>query len=355
MTTEETIAKPATAASEPAPEQRQSGWRLVCRRALLALVLLYAVAVAGVWAWMRLASIDSWAISFLLFGPRWLIALPLIVLVPAAAVWRRRLLWLLAVAGLVVLGPILGFRANVFGRHAPSDLRVLTCNLDVQAYDIGKLGALIFREQPDVVAFQEAKAAPPRIVWPEGWHFVHLDELLVASRYPIMEKEVCTRPHVASKPLVVRCLIQMPDREVQFFVLHLLTPRRGLKAVLNRQTGIDLSRVPELEVALRQWIEDSQAASDFIAGFPGAKIVAGDFNMPVESPIYRRFWATLDNAFSTAGLGFGFSKITEEEGSTYGTRIDHLLYTPPWRCVRAWLGADIGSDHRPLVANFAFD
>jgi len=58
----------------------------------------------------------------------------------------------------------------------------------------------------------------------------------------------------------------------------------------------------------------------------GTTIVTGDFNMPVESAIYRNTWSVFSNAFNTAGLGFGYTKITPKRGSTYGTRIDHILF-----------------------------
>ena len=81
-------------------------------------------------------------------------------------------------------------------------------------------------------------------------------------------------------------------------------------------------------------------------------IVMGDFNMPVESTIYRRCWPRLADAFSTSGWGFGFTKTSEKRGWSYGARIDHVLFSPPWRCLRCWVGGEIGSDHLPLVAEF---
>ena len=78
-------------------------------------------------------------------------------------------------------------------------------------------------------------------------------------------------------------------------------------------------------------------------------ILAGDFNMPVESRIYREFWGDFRDAFSAAGNGWGETKLT----SWYGTRIDHVLYSPPWVCRRVSVGPPMGSDHCPLVADLA--
>ena len=90
---------------------------------------------------------------------------------------------------------------------------------------------------------------------------------------------------------------------------------------------------------------------EWLGRFPEPKILAGDFNMPVESTIYRRYWSRYRNAFTWAGTGFGYSKQTEIRGYVYGTRIDHILTDGHWRALRCYLGPDLGSDHLPLVAD----
>jgi endonuclease/exonuclease/phosphatase (EEP) superfamily protein YafD len=199
---------------------------------------------------------------------------------------------------------------------------------------------------------QEVPGVPPSIAWPRGWHVVHQDEFLVASRFPVVAREGLPWLGIPGKLTAIRYTLQMPDGELQLFNLHLTSPRRGLEAVLDRNKGLDVSRAPTLEAGLQTRARASQLASDWIRAFPGPKIVAGDFNTPVESAIFRQNWSWMDNAFSSAGFGFGFTKITEKRGWSFGARIDHVLYTPPWRCVRAWVGPDVGSDHLPLVAEF---
>ena len=78
-------------------------------------------------------------------------------------------------------------------------------------------------------------------------------------------------------------------------------------------------------------------------------LVAGGFNLPVESTIYRAYWRDLRNAFEETGTGFGWSK---GEGKLLRIRIDHVLgnATAP-RPVGTWLGPDWGSDHRPVIAD----
>jgi len=277
---------------------------------------------------------------------------PLALLVPAVAIWNRRIWWLLALTGVLILGPILGFQFHLADASGQVALRILTCNVNQARFDLEKMAEILDRDRPDIVALQEVPGNVPPIDWPPGWHLVRRDEYLLVSRFPIVLQDGHTRPGFSSKLAAVRYTVELPDRDVQLFNLHLSSPRWGLEAVLDRQTGLDVSKAPSLEASLRQRAYESRLVSDWIAQFPGAKIVVGDFNTPVESAIYRQYWSWLKNAFSTAGFGFGFTKVTEELGMSYGARIDHVLYTPPWRCVRAWVGPDIGSDHLPLVVEF---
>ncbi len=78
-------------------------------RGLGAIVWLYVAMLAVVWLLLRLGGDRWWFATLILFGPRWLCAVPLAALVPAAALVRRRLLWPLTAAAVVAVGPIMGF------------------------------------------------------------------------------------------------------------------------------------------------------------------------------------------------------------------------------------------------------
>ena len=75
-------------------------------------------------------------------------------------------------------------------------------------------------------------------------------------------------------------------------------------------------------------------------------LLAGDFNMPVESAIYGQCWSRFSNAFDAVGLGLGHTKFTRWRG----VRIDHILAGPGWRFRRCWVGPDVHSDHHPVIA-----
>jgi vancomycin resistance protein VanJ len=133
-----------------------------------------------------------WPVTVLLFGPRWTLLLPLVVLAPSALVWDRSLLVPLALAALVILGPVMGFRTGwrtLLPRgEEVEDLRVVSFN----AAGGGSLHLpppeLLARWKGDIVAFQECgKALAEGLRRVPGWEVDSRSGLCLASRFPIME------------------------------------------------------------------------------------------------------------------------------------------------------------------------
>lgn len=131
---------------------------------------------------------------------------------------------------------------------------------------------------------------------------------------------------------------------VHFINVHLASPRSGLVAVIEGywRGGAELQANSDL----RRW--QSAAIRHWAEKLTGPVLIAGDFNTPVESTIYREHWSTYTNAFSFAGWGVGNTHFTRRTG----VRIDHVLANKSFRAQRCWVGPDLGSAHRPLVATF---
>ena len=144
------------------------------------------------------------------------------------------------------------------------------------------------------------------------------------------------------------------ERDIDFFSTHLLSPRDGLGVVLDRQTLLRPSEGPALTADIKQRSQESEDAESWVRRLSTSPILAGDFNMPTDSSIYRRDWAKYRNAFSDAGLGCGYTEWPRIRGFSWGVRIDHILTAGSWRPRRCWVGPDIGSDHLPLVADLVW-
>lgn len=317
---------------------------------LAAIVVGYLLTIVWLWIWMVTWGDRTWLATLFLFGPRWLCAMPWPALALAAGLWKRWLLAPLAVTGWIILFPIMGFEIHlprIAGAGVP--LRVMTCNVDERRFSVADLAELIVNEQPDVVALQEVRERTP-FVWPADWHVIEQDEFILASRWPIAMRERLTHDEGRLDLVAIRFTVQLPDREVQVFNTHLTSPRAGIEAVLNSNTIVDTSQAVKLTEMLAWRAKQSRRTADWIASFAGPKIVLGDFNTPVESAIFRRDWSWLTDSFDSTGLGFGFTKRSEAFGISYGSRIDHVLADDSWRVRRCWVGADVGSDHWPLLA-----
>ena len=343
---------PATSASAPTSSHRGAG----SARRLSVLVWLYALAVIGVALLLHQLSDVWWPATLVLFAPRWLWALPLLALVPMALRRRPRLLWVLAATALVLVVPVLGWvppsPSSLTGPATPPDLRVLTYNIGGGNLIPAEIVPWLDEVAPDVALFQECNAAiePARAALVQrGWKVEVQHGSCMVSRHPIRKVEVRDTTEIwkmGGSGIIVRYEVAAPGRVIHIVNLHLETVREGLAAVMKRGWG----GVSELELNIEQRDIESTLARAFALQTPDALVVAGDFNMPVESAIYRRYWSDFTNAFSSAGQGWGATKATR----WHGIRIDHVLLGPGWVCVRAWVGPHLGMDHRPMIAEIAW-
>lgn len=316
----------------------------------------YAALVALVCAVLWTLGDRWWPATVYLFGPRWVVLLPLALLAPAAALLRPRLLAPLLAAAAVMLFPVMGLRAGwrswAGGEPAPGTLRVVSLNAEGEPWAAERLIARVAEWRPQAVAVQECSdrvsEALERV---RGWTFRRDGQLCLLSRFPLRSAEVMDRSRfdlvrdagIGGTSAAVRYTLDAPGGPVQLVNLHLETPRKGLEGVF-RGDGDQVE-----SNAISRGIE-SRVASRWAAQGQLPLLVAGDFNLPVESRIYRESWGGFGNAFSRAGRGFGFTRYN----GWIRVRIDHVLAGPGWRVDRAFVGPDVGSDHRPVVADLVW-
>ena len=391
-------------ASAYATYVRSQGWR---RRLSVALAnslrpLFYGsrvVRTAGILAWGYLAGmIFLWAALYytserslpgtmIAYGPRWLALAPLALLVPLAALAARATLFPLLLAAWLCVFPIMGTRFSFTGlssRNFPATpaaetFRVVSFNADGSARLANDVREMLRKLAPDVVTFQECSDA----VWDSlqvqsGWHTARYGSLCTGSRWAIVDIEQMPREDFVrmsargfgGTALVMRTLLATPHGSLLFVNLHLETARKGLESILGDE-GL-LPDHPLSRDGLRNfragWLEsgrgtrftsnasirkaESERASRWV--MRGAAhipvMVAGDFNMPVESTIFGEYWSHLTDAFEAKGYGLGWSK---HEGRWLRVRIDHILSSDlAPKPIRVTLGPDYFSDHLPVIADF---
>ena len=123
---------------------------------------LFLLTALGSWWMLKYQSEETIPATVIAYGPRFMALWPLAILVPLALIFLRRALLPLAIAALVIVGPIMGYVVNVGTLKARMPLvpargtfRVLTFNTqggNTLAYD---LGILIKDQSPDIITFQE--------------------------------------------------------------------------------------------------------------------------------------------------------------------------------------------------------
>lgn len=285
-----------------------------------------------------------WPVTFFLLGPRAVVALPLVVLLPAAALVDRRTL-LALLAGLALAAePLFGFavpwRRALAGGEVGT-LRVATWNMGGGGRAADAL-ELIGEEAPDLLLLQEC---PPGVETPPGWHRSGERGQVLLSRFPIAGT-ARRDPHdvweMSGSGEIVRSTVVAPAGKVDVTNVHLETPREGLETVLGeRWRGIPVLEAKnaqrEIEARLaRRWADASSAPF---------RLVGGDFNATVESQVFREHWDGYRDCHSEAGWGFGHTKHTRR----IGARIDHVLAGRGLECVSARVARRSSGDHAPLV------
>ncbi len=306
-------------------------------------LLIAAIVQLGI---IRVTGDQWWLGTIAMFAPRWPLLAPIGVMAAVHALFRSKWLGVDLLAALVVAGPVMGLCVNLSGAASvdAGTLKIMTANIG--GVDVDALQAEIARVEPDVVTLQEY--SPTRIaeMFDESWHMVAVHNLCIASRFPIGPAETLSADEVGRWGVVaLRTQIDAPGGKFWMVCLHLETPRWGLEELALTRRG--LLGVPDVVANTVRRANESAVVRQWVDEVSGPLIVAGDFNMPVESRIYRENWAQFGNAFDRVGTGYGYTKHTR----WHGVRIDHILFSG-LKAASCRVGESTGGDHRPVIGEF---
>ena len=326
------------------PRGRTKCRRMKSRIALVRTAAILLAAGSGLLAGLGL--LGGYAMRLDAFAAfRWH-ATALLVFAVLAAVWPRRALPLALAAPPVIFGvPIIAslqtsmlsaMAARPTGGPAspPSSLRIMTFNTWDQVRNIDEIHALLRETKPDVAVLVEV--SPPKRALLEVLKPLYPYQVECAKRWPCsmalisripFEAQGTVMPHY-QRPSTVWGRIAYGADALTIIGVHIHRPTRSPRIHWGHMRGL----------------------AEIVREANGRVIVAGDFNMPVESAIYRANWSGFTNAFSCAGWGFGATKAT----GWHGIRIDHVLLGPGWTCLGASVGPDLGLDHRPMMVDLSW-
>jgi endonuclease/exonuclease/phosphatase (EEP) superfamily protein YafD len=96
----------------------------------------------------------------------------------------------------------------------------------------------------------------------------------------------------------------------------------------------------------RRQLED---LGDAVAALDGPRILLGDLNTTSWSPYFRDLLTTAD--LRDSRRGFGNQTSWRSSLVQFGIAIDHMLVSPDIAVRNRFVGPDVGSDHRPVIAD----
>ena len=261
--------------------------------------------------------------------------------------WRAWRLGLLTLPILLInLVPIAGYYVgNQAATAAPSGptLRVMALNLWARNDRIDLVEAAVRAESPDVIAFAEVTSA-----WRErlavlraSYPYWHQDDahgwsdLLMVSRVPFRDAGVQPLGKRGKTALSATICGQAaaPERCIELLSAHLERPEGGYFAGARN--------------------EHLDAIATLIAGHdPGNTVLVGDFNLTPWSPYFGRLLAM--SGLRDSERGRGVSPTWLSRWLPLGLSIDHILVGSAVTVQDRHVGADVGSDHLPVIADLTF-
>lgn len=273
---------------------------------------------------LRFVGEDWWLTAALLYLPRVVFLLPLVLFVPAV-LWplkRPRLLWTQAAALVLCVFPLMGF---VLPWSAPSaegpTLKVVSFNVNSYYGGVEGLMSSITRAEADLVVLQEAPEWGSALRDRLKATFPHVEQstqFIIASRFPILERtEPEKLPHWGRQrsPRFMRYLLETPLGKLAVYNVHPISPRGALgvhqmRGLLHSvRTGVVLQGDPATDLVQNSSLRTAQVAA--VAAMAAQErspvLLAGDTNLPGLSAALDRHWGHYTDGFRQASWGFGYT------------------------------------------------
>jgi endonuclease/exonuclease/phosphatase family metal-dependent hydrolase len=354
------IAMPAWAARAVGP---LTAWE----RVVLLVAFLYVLGLLAVAIVLPLFGEHWWVTGIALYAPRFVFGLPLPVLILAMLGRRlRRHLWTQAIAFVLFAFPISGFVLPwPHGHGSGKSIRVLSYNIDSfeTVSHIGSVLAEIEGYSPDIVFLEEAMVGQDEYLpqLRERYPTVQVTgQFTIAAKFPLVE--VTTPPQVIAdgrphSPRFLRVVLDTSLGPITFYVVHPISPRESLlKVRAAGKRGFLLGRVFDSAIAAAFYANahlrevQAQTFGAEARDEPGPVVVAGDTNLPDLSLVLHENLSSLEDGFTKAGWGLGYTFPTNKRFPPW-MRIDRILAGHGLHFTGFQVGTSPVSDHLCVVAD----
>jgi vancomycin resistance protein VanJ len=305
-----------------------------------------------------------WFLAMMLYAPALTWVLPALVLLPLSVVFCFRYSLLLV----VFLG---AYFLCFWGYEFPGDQKTDADGnrFTVLSNNVGNDGGTSFDDfagdfELDAILLQEARPARfYRERYPD-WQVHHAGEFGLLTKLKVIESGVLEEPTWGAVPVGARYVIESAQgRRVVLYNIHLPTRRfiisggggKGMIAALLGQGGGYGSQVrAQNRDFFAGQIDLVQRLVKRVGEESDPVILAGDFNVPAQGHLYRLLTASLDDAFTVSGAGFGYTFPGKTNNPLAffqpWLRIDHVFTSDGVTPVRTLVEPDRASQHRAVVA-----
>lgn len=277
--------------------------------------------------WIAFAD-SHWLLILLRFAPPLAYLAVLVLVSSAAMLYKVRYFWHGAAAGFIfVLTYYMGFQLHFSQEQTTVRLSVMSFNIHAGTGGEDAIGSFLASSGCDIIGLQEARK-PLVVNLPDpvpkirtmlpGYSLARggsRGELVTLSRYPIVSNAEHPLDDLSACTEVVA---DVRGRKLRFLNVHVIT---GDPKGLLKGKGADFRQ--RLILTARTRCIQARALHDLISRSNLPIVLAGDFNSPPDSELYRILKRDLKDSFSEAGSGFGF---------TYKANL------PLWRIDYIWAG-----------------
>jgi vancomycin resistance protein VanJ len=343
------------------PLQRLVRWLQLALRASTFAYLAFLLLLTTLLEWH---AERHWLTAFLLYVPQQAWLLPLAFLVPFALLLDPRLcLWQLG--GAVFLLVI--FMDYEWSWPAAAKGRIIT----LVTNNIGeakKYSAIPFiqAEQADIIVLQEASyRGSEYAVRLTNYFAAEQGQFVILSRWPVKNSGNVPVRAEGDAPLAAWFELDCEGRTLVVYGVHLLTPRAqleslrgiGFLAALAGREGRHGSKLRTFNQNF--WDNQMDLARKLAAEIEKEQrpfLIAGDFNAPNHGVVYHLFASKFNDAFESAGRGYGFTfpGASRNPLTLFGPwlRLDHVFASQALRPVYCRAESNRASQHRAVAARF---
>lgn len=333
------------------------------RGTITVLAVAYPLALLVVVGLLRFVGERWWVTGVALYLPRAPFGAPLLLLVPALLVLRkRRLLWAQAASVLLLAFPLMGFVPPWPKSTPPAPvLRVLSYNVNSGAGGLEQIAKAIASAAPDIVIVQElSSGAEPlaALLRPVYANVQISTQFLIATRFPIVSTTEPPEIPFAGKqrsPRFLQYVLDTPLGLITLYSVHPISPREVLYALRGHGLSGEISsgRIfsgengPAIRAncALRALqVEAVQAMAERQSN---PVVIVGDLNLPTLSPVLQRYFGGYRDAFRASSWGFGYTYPAKFPW----LRLDRVLATDALAFTAFEVGCGRLSDHGCIIAD----